>query len=59
MPADSLAIAGNEGYRLENGSTDAGILVDATGALVVEGRQGDRHVVTGGEVTRLRPAVPA
>jgi len=33
--------------------------LDATGALVVEDERGDRHVVTGGEVTRLRPAVPA
>ena len=33
--------------------------LDATGALVVEDRHGGRHVVTGGEVTRLRPAVPA
>ena len=33
--------------------------LDATGALVVEDGRGDRHVVTGGEVTRLRPAVPA
>ena len=33
--------------------------LDATGALVVEDERGERHVVTGGEVTRLRPAVPA
>ena len=33
--------------------------LDATGALVVEDREGHRHVVTGGEVARLRPAVPA
>jgi BirA family biotin operon repressor/biotin-[acetyl-CoA-carboxylase] ligase len=33
--------------------------LDATGALVVEDRHGDRHVITGGEVTRVRPAVPA
>jgi len=33
--------------------------LDATGALVVEDRGGRRHVVTGGEVTRVRPAVPA
>jgi BirA family transcriptional regulator, biotin operon repressor / biotin---[acetyl-CoA-carboxylase] ligase len=33
--------------------------LDSTGALVVEDRQGDRHVVTGGEVTGVRPAVTA
>jgi BirA family biotin operon repressor/biotin-[acetyl-CoA-carboxylase] ligase len=33
--------------------------LDATGALVVEDGGGVRHVVTGGEVTRLRPVVPA
>jgi BirA family biotin operon repressor/biotin-[acetyl-CoA-carboxylase] ligase len=33
--------------------------LDATGALVVEDRRGERHVVTGGEVTGVRPAVPA
>jgi biotin-(acetyl-CoA carboxylase) ligase len=33
--------------------------LDATGALVVEDHGGVRHVITGGEVTRLRPAVPA
>jgi hypothetical protein len=33
--------------------------LDTTGALVVEDRHGGRHVVTGGEVTRVRPAVPA
>lgn len=34
--------------------------LDATGALVVENGHGRRHVITGGEVTRVRPAgVPA
>jgi BirA family transcriptional regulator, biotin operon repressor / biotin---[acetyl-CoA-carboxylase] ligase len=33
--------------------------VDATGALVVEDRDGRRQVVSGGEVTRVRPAVSA
>jgi BirA family transcriptional regulator, biotin operon repressor / biotin---[acetyl-CoA-carboxylase] ligase len=33
--------------------------LDASGALVVEDREGRRHVVNGGEVTRVRPAVPA
>jgi BirA family transcriptional regulator, biotin operon repressor / biotin---[acetyl-CoA-carboxylase] ligase len=33
--------------------------VDATGALVVEDGDGHRHVVSGGEVTRVRGAVPA
>ena len=33
--------------------------LDDTGALVVEDHEGHRHVVNGGEVTRVRPAVPA
>jgi BirA family transcriptional regulator, biotin operon repressor / biotin---[acetyl-CoA-carboxylase] ligase len=33
--------------------------LDATGALVVDDGHGVRHVVTGGEVTRLRPVVLA
>jgi BirA family transcriptional regulator, biotin operon repressor / biotin---[acetyl-CoA-carboxylase] ligase len=33
--------------------------LDATGALVVEDRAGVRSLVSGGEVTRVRPAVPA
>jgi BirA family biotin operon repressor/biotin-[acetyl-CoA-carboxylase] ligase len=33
--------------------------LDPTGALVVEDAEGSRHIVTGGEVTRVRPAVPA
>jgi BirA family biotin operon repressor/biotin-[acetyl-CoA-carboxylase] ligase len=33
--------------------------LDPTGALVVEDGDGRRHVVSAGEVTRVRPAVPA
>jgi BirA family biotin operon repressor/biotin-[acetyl-CoA-carboxylase] ligase len=33
--------------------------LDSSGALVVEDGDGCRHVVLGGEVTRVRPAVPA
>jgi len=33
--------------------------LDSSGALVVEDGDGRRHVVSGGEVTRVRPAVPA
>jgi BirA family transcriptional regulator, biotin operon repressor / biotin---[acetyl-CoA-carboxylase] ligase len=33
--------------------------LDASAALVVEDGEGRRHVITGGEVTRVRPAVPA
>jgi BirA family transcriptional regulator, biotin operon repressor / biotin---[acetyl-CoA-carboxylase] ligase len=44
---------------LEGTMSGRAVDLDATGALVVEDRQGVRHVVTGGEVTRLRPAVPA
>jgi BirA family transcriptional regulator, biotin operon repressor / biotin---[acetyl-CoA-carboxylase] ligase len=39
--------------------TGRAIDLDATGALVVEDRDGLRHVVSAGEVTRVRPAVPA
>ena len=42
------------------GGTITGLAVDLdeTGALIVEAA-GERHVVTGGEVLRVRPAVPA
>jgi BirA family biotin operon repressor/biotin-[acetyl-CoA-carboxylase] ligase len=39
--------------------TGRAVDLDETGALVVEDGDGRRHTVTGGEVTRVRPAVPA
>ena len=39
--------------------TGRAVDLDETGALVVEDGDGRRHTVSGGEVTRVRPAVPA
>jgi BirA family biotin operon repressor/biotin-[acetyl-CoA-carboxylase] ligase len=39
--------------------TGTAIDLDATGALVIEDAEGRRHVLSGGEVRRVRPLMPA